>query len=222
MLKKPHLILKTSQCTPKEYTEIFNAHPEPIISVNIARKFSGFITTGQMAAKELGRFDISFFDSGNASLGSGLLALAAARWAREGLTPLDIMKKLEDMKRRTTVYALADVLEYLRESGRISPAELAFGNILNIKPILRLKDGEAHSYAKARTSSKGIDMLIEKVIEHEPFEEIGVMQADNEAGARRVAEALQPYVKKPIVVAELTPTVTAHLGPGIGVAFVTE
>jgi DegV family protein with EDD domain len=212
--KKDSPIPKTSQCTPLEYTEIFNTHPEPIISVNIAREFSGFITTGESAAKELGRFDIKFFDSGNASLGSGLLAIAAAKWARDGFKPMEIMAKLEDMKARTTVYALADTLKYLWESGRISRTELAFGTLFDIKPILRLKDGQAHSFAKTRTSSKGMITLIEKVTEHKPFEDIAVMHVDNEAGARRLADELQQYVDHYIIVAELTPTVASHIGPG--------
>lgn len=219
--KKDAPIPKTSQCPPSEYTAVFEAHPESIISVNIAREFSGFITTGESAAQQLGRFNISFFDSGSASLGNGLLAIKAAEWAREGLTTIEIMEKLEDMKARTTVYALADTLKYLRESGRISLLEQGIGSLLDLKPILRLKDGQAHSIATTRTRKQAFPALLEKVSDHAPFEEIAVMHAGNEAGARGVVEQLQRYVDHEIIVAELTPTVAAHIGPGaIGVAVV--
>ena len=106
-------------------------------------------------------------DSHSASLGLGMLALFAARMAHRGIPPDTIVGHLEAMRERIHVLFVVDTLEYLARSGRIGKARALLGNILGIKPILGVVNGEIVAVDKVRggraAHPKLVDLFREKV-----------------------------------------------------------
>ena len=216
-------IPKTGAPGTEAFKKVYTVHPEPILSIHAAPEFSRMFNTSIEAAQELGRTNITSDNSESASMGIGLLALAAAKWAREGRTVSEILPRLKDMRTRTYVGALGDTLKYLRESGRINIVEQGLGSLLDLKPILQIKNGVATKVMAVRTRKQAIPKFVEWITEHKKFEQVAVVHAGCIEDAKMVANTLQEYVDNEVIVTELSPAVTVHIGPKtLGVAFVTS
>ena len=215
-------IPKTAAPGTEVFKTVYSAHPEPILSIHTAPEFSRMFKASIEAAQELHRTDIESIDSQSASMGVGLLAIAAAKWAREGRTSSEIVPRLDDMRSRTYVGALGDTLRYLRESGRINLLEQGLGSMLDLKPMLQIKNGVATKVKAVRTRSQAIPAFVDWIKERQRFEQVAVMHAGCLDDAKIVAAGLQEYVDTEVILTELSPAVTVHIGPNaIGVAFIT-
>ena len=96
---------------------------------------------------------MTVFDSGNLTLGTGLQVLAAARAAAEGRSMAEIVALLEDLAARTYCFAALDTVEFLRRSGRLTRFQWGLASVLQIKPLLKMNDGESEM-ERVRTSAK--------------------------------------------------------------------
>ena len=157
-------------------------------------------------------------DSHSASLGLGMLALFAARMAHRGIPPDAIVGHLEAMRERIHVLFVVDTLEYLARSGRIGKARALLGNILGIKPILGVVNGEIVAVDKVRggraAHPKLVDLFREKVDPKRP-----VVVTVAHAKAPVWADRLRGLIEKSLVVqevltGEMGPVVVANAGPG--------
>ena len=112
-----------------------------ILSIHIASTLSAIADVARLAAKET-KVPVTVFDSGQLTLGTGLLVLAAAEAAAAGLALADILPKLEDQAARTHCFAALDTLEFLRRSGRLTRFQSSLGALLQVKPLLKMHRGE--------------------------------------------------------------------------------
>ncbi|MBQ3010032.1 MAG: DegV family protein, partial [Oscillospiraceae bacterium] len=143
---------KTSQPTPdafeKEYKKAIAAG-EKVIVLTISSKLSGTFQSASIAAMDYPD-DVYVVDTRSAAIGVGILAELAYELAKQGLDAEAIVAKLEEEKNDLVLFAALDTLEYLVRGGRLSKVAGLAGGLLNIKPVITLKDGEIAVVGKAR------------------------------------------------------------------------
>lgn len=191
-----------------------------VISVHLSYKFSGTVETARNTARQVAADEITVIDSGTASMGLGLCALAAARLAAAGAGRAECAAAAESVARRQQVAVAFETLEYLRRGGRIGRARAFLGGMLRLKPILTVRDGEAHPVMRVRSRAKAIEELFAVVARAEGATEAAVMHTttpdDAEALAARVRAALPAAT---VHLGRFGPVLGVHGGPGmLGVA----
>lgn len=154
----------TSQAIPaafeKEFEKAKEANESAIV-ITLASKFSGTYQSAMIAAAEYD--NIYVVDSGSVAMGSGILVELAFRLLDSGMSVKEIVKILEEEKKKIVIVALVDTLEYLKRGGRISKSVAFAGNVLNIKPVLSVIDGEINMLGKARGSKMGNNRLVQEI-----------------------------------------------------------
>lgn len=138
-----------------DYITVYQQHSGNIISVHLGSGFSAIFDSAEAAAREVGE-RVHPFDSRSASFGVGFMAIKAADLTMEGATVEQILAELDDMRGRTTVVAALDTLDNLQKGGRASRVQNLFGSLLDIKPILEIKNNEFSLIDKVRTRSKSL------------------------------------------------------------------
>ena len=154
----------TSQATPdafmKEFQKAKDAGEEAVV-ITLSSTFSGTYQSATIAAED---FDnVYVVDSRSAAMGSGILVELAFRLLDEGKSAKEIAEILNEEKKRITVVALVDTLEYLKKGGRVSKTVAFAGAVLNMKPVLSVYDGEITTLGKARGSKMGNNLLVQEI-----------------------------------------------------------
>jgi DegV family protein with EDD domain len=213
---------RTSQPSPAEFAEVYarlGSSGDEIISIHLSEKMSGTLQSAVLGKSMVEGVNVHVVDSRSASLGTGLMAVAAARAAREGRLVPDILSMLERIRRSMELYFVVDTLDYLARNGRIGRAQHLLGSLLQFKPILTIdEDGYVSSFEKVRGKSRAFSRLMEIVRERVPEgAEIVAAAVHSEAPAeaeRLVAELGASYNIREKVVTELGPVIGSHVGPG--------
>lgn len=153
---------QTSQINEFRFEEAFKrltADGSEVIAIVISSKLSGTFGCAHRAAKKFaGKAFV--VDSLNACIGERILFEYALRLVRAGgLTAAEIVKELDEKKRKIQVLALLDTLKYLRKGGRISSVAAIAGEMLSIKPVVSIIKGEVKLVGKAVGSKKGNNLL---------------------------------------------------------------
>lgn len=207
----------------KVYDQLAEAGATEIISIHIGSALSAMVSVARLAAQEMRSVPVTVFDSGNLTLGVGLLAMAAAKQAAAGWSRAEVLAALEDQASRTHCIAALDTLEYLRRSGRLSRLQSSLGAILQIKPILKMNGGEFHM-ERARTRNGAKARVMEMVSGLAPFEQVALVHTHTPERLdlyRREAAHLIPDGGQPLI-AEVTPVIGTHIGPGAAGFVVVE
>lgn len=152
---KTGVLPKTSAISEYEYAEIwkkYRAEGYEIIHVNISSEISACHQNARLAAEEVG--GVYPINSRLLSTGSGILVLAAAKYAEEGFSASQIADKLNELKTRVDCSFVLQTLEYLQKGGRCSSV-LAFGaNILKLRPEINMENGTMDVGRKYRGSAE--------------------------------------------------------------------
>jgi DegV family protein with EDD domain len=197
------------------YEQLARAGATEIISIHIGSALSAMVNVARLAAQETQSVPVTVFDSGNLTLGTGLLALTAARTAAEGRPLHEIIAALENQASRTHCIAALDTLEYLRRSGRLSRVQFSLGSVLQIKPVIRMNGGE-FEMERVRTRIGARRRVMELVTQLAPFEQLALVHThapQKVEQLRQQASHLFPAGAEPMV-AEVTPVIGTHIGPG--------
>jgi len=194
-----------------------------ILSVHISETLSATVNVARAAAREFTRIPVTVLDARQLSLGTGIQVEAAARLAALGKSMQEILSALEDLMSRTFVAARLDTLDYLRRSGRMNAIIAGLGSLLQLKPILTMKNGRAES-ERVRTTARAESRLVEMLQQHQPIERFALLHTNVPEKAeeffRRVSHLI-PSGKSYSV--DITPVIGAHIGPGaVGYAIVTK
>lgn len=155
----------TSQITPFAFEEAIDENRkkgEAVIVITMSGKLSGTNQSARSAAQ--GKENVWVVDSENVTVGERILVELALRRKDAGASPEKIVEELEQVKRRVCLVALVDTLEYLKKGGRVSAAVAFAGGLLQIKPVIAIKEGEVVIVGKAR-GSKQADNLIAEAVE---------------------------------------------------------
>ena len=154
----------TSQATPAAFEKVFEevaAAGDSAVVITVASQFSGTCQSARIAAEDYD--NIYVVDSGSVTMGAGILTEYALRCACSGMEAAQIAELLEKKKEDICLIALLDTLEYLKKGGRISSAVAFAGGLLNIKPVINVKDGVIHMLGKARGSRQGNNLLVQEI-----------------------------------------------------------
>jgi DegV family protein with EDD domain len=211
----------TSQPTPGDFLAVYGelGGYERILSLHIAGKLSGTIESARAAAGEIGGERVRTIDSESASAAIAMLGLAIQRRLQVGTTDEEVDALVEGYRRDAGLLFTVETLEYLARGGRIGRARAWAGELLNIKPILSIREGEVLPVKRVRGNRKAFlefANAFEAGSRDEPTLRVGIAHAD----APERAEALRKMVgeRRPAaeieVVTALGPVVGAHAGPG--------
>jgi DegV family protein with EDD domain len=186
-----------------------------ILSIHISHKLSAVVDIARRAAQEVTDAAVTVFDSRQLSLGTGFEVQLAARAAQDGRTMNAILDLLNEQIARTHVFAALDTLEYMRRGGRMNGAITALGDLLQIKPILKMYEGDPTA-ERVRTRTRALQRLKELLAECAPFEKVALVHTDAEARAQALLEEVRGGLPGgEIWVQEINPVLGAHVGPGV-------
>ena len=223
MVEARQEVPKTSQPTPHQFRQAYDqifAEDElaNIISVHLTSKLSGTYASAVQAKSEHPRGDQIFpFDSGGGSGGQGFMALEAARLAEVGRSAQDILNRLDAIRRDLRIWFVLNSLKYAQLSGRVSALAASLVSMLDIKPIIALREGLLEVTERVRTHGKALHHIVQQHAEH--FGEKLVNVAIAHANAPEVAARLEELVRERLNVGELIIVplslgVAVNLGPG--------
>ena len=207
----------------QKYEQLAEEGAQSVLSIHISESLSATINSARMAAEQFKRIPTIVLDSTQLSLGLGFIVEKAAQMANAGHNVDTIQASLQDLMKRTYVFASLETLEYLRRSGRMHFALARLGEILQIKPLLHMHMGKPSAH-RTRTQRRATERLFEWLNEYAPYERLAVVHA----GVQEKAEAMREHLKEflpnsDIPIVQITPVLGSHLGIGaLGFACVSK
>lgn len=222
---------KTSMINPFRWEEEFEkvvAQGDEAVVVTISSKLSGTYESARQASERFGG-KVFVVDSLNASVGERLLCHLALKMRDEGKSASEIASVLDEQKQRICIMAMLNTLEYLKKGGRISSTVAFVGEVLSIKPVVSIVDGEVKMVGKAIGSKNG-NNLLNRLVEKNGIDfsmPLGLIWSGNDDSV------LKKYVRDSARLWEehtdeipayvIGSTIGTHVGPGaIGVAFFAQ
>ncbi len=221
---------KTSQITFAQHYDEFKKFSEEycIIYIPISAKASGSYQSAVLAAENLKEeepdTDITIIENSTFSWEYGYVAIKAAKMVQEGATAQQICDMINSTIKTTEAIFAVDDLKYLKMGGRISASAKILGDVLDIKPILKIEDGLVNSLEKVRGSKKVLPKMISLLSElaNEDNEDpIIIMHSDCLDKAKQYEEAIIEKTSfKDVLIKDIGATIGVHTGPGtIGIIY---
>ena len=209
----------TIQPSPQDFVTAYQkVAPEAdgIVSIHISSKLSGTCNSALQGKKLLEKdFPIEVVDSQTITVGLGIICIAAAKMAKAGESLASVVEEVKQMIPNIRLLALLDTLKYLQKGGRIGKAKALLGSILNVKPMITLKEGEVVPAGQTRSRSKGIERLFSFVESASNIEDLAIAYNTTPDEAQALAERLGSlFTKEAVRVVRLGTTLGVHMGPG--------
>ena len=226
-------IPKSSQPTPEEMLNIFKEIVEAgdsIVGIFLSSKMSGTYSNANMIKdmilEDYPDADIHILDSKTNCMQMGFAVIEAARAASEGKSIDEVINAADHVINNSRFLFTPETLEYLKKGGRIGGAAALFGNVLQIKPILTVVNGETSVFKKVRTRKKAIEEIVNSVLEEIESKGLGdivVHHINCEEDGLKLAKALEEKLNKKVDIQSIGPVIGVHVGPGsIGIAYYTK
>lgn len=209
----------TIQPGPNDFGEVYHKiaqEADGIVSIHISSKLSGTINSA-LLAKDIVKTDcpIEVVDSRTVSVALGLITITTAQAARQGKELQQVLEVAEDAIDNTHTLCLLDTLRYLQLGGRIGKAKALLGTMLNIKPLITVKDGEVVPSGQVRSRVKGIEQLVNFVRGAAKVEDLAIGYSTTFDDAISLSQRLNSLLVKPKArVFRLGTTLGVHGGPG--------
>lgn len=223
----------TSQTTPEEFKAAYARLIEEgydIISIHISSKLSGTMDSAIQAKRAFPGAKIELIDSLSTSMAMGFQVLSVARMAGMGASLSECKSVATEATKHTGVYFALNTLEFLHRGGRIGGAAAFMGTMLNLKPILELKDGRIEAVERVRTFSKTVDRLLDLVEakvgnDKGPVRLAAIHANDPDMADQLLARAIKRFsntVVTDALTTTISPVLGTHSGPrALGLAFMT-
>ncbi|HAU31007.1 MAG: DegV family protein [Desulfotomaculum sp. 46_296] len=220
--KQSKELSSTSQPTPVEFAAVYQKLGGPgksIISIHISSAMSGTVQSANLASRMADGADIEVIDSRVVSMGLGIIVLEAAKCVREGKSKQEVIGAIRKMIEKMEIFFVVETLEYLARGGRIGKAQAFIGTILNVRPILTIKEGIVHPYEKVRGKTRSIDRLVQLVSERAAQKPVicSFIHSADPAGLEelRTKATAKLNLLHPPIESELGAVVGTHAGPGV-------
>lgn len=224
----------TAAPSPGQWTKAFQAAfdedgADEVLCFTVSKTLSSTYDAAFMAATDLMKGKkITVVDTNSLSMAQGFMVLAAVEALEAGGTVEDAIAAAKDVGDRAHLYGALSTLRYLAMSGRVGYVAAGMANLLNIKPILEMREGKLDLLEKIRTRKKSWNRLIElteEVVGDGSIEQLAILHVDSLSDAETFLKTLKKHVDCPedVVFSEMTPGLSVHTGSGmIGIAFVTR
>jgi DegV family protein with EDD domain len=221
-LKASSQLPKTAAPPPQLYAPIYEdaqRKGDTVIVVAPSAKVSGTVRAAEVAAQDFPGADIRIVDTKTVAGNLGTLVLLADQWAKEGADADTIVSRLNEHIQRERTYFMVATLEFLQKGGRIGAAKALLGELLQVKPILSIRDGQVSPFEQQRTHKRALARLVEIVQEQNAIHAVShlcVMQGDALETAKLLVADLSARLSIPeIPIYELPPAIIVHAGPGV-------
>ncbi len=210
----------TTAPAPQDFIDVYRElgkKADGILSIHVSSKLSGTYNSALLGKKAVGnKCPIEIIDSEVVTMGLGHLVIAADKMARAGMSLQEISKEVRHMIPSIRVLGLLDTLKYLALGGRIGKVQALLGSMLNVKPMLTIKDGVLTPSGRVRNRAKGIDILYDYVKNTPEIQDLAVVYNTTLEEAKDFITRLGAiFDKAKIKLARLGPALGVHTGPGI-------
>jgi len=221
LLSEAEQLPTTSQPSAGQFREVYSrltANGDSVISIHISSKLSGTYQSAMAAKAMLPEADITVVDTRSASMGHGLITLAAAEAVQKGKSRDEVIALVHRVMEGLQIVFVVDTLEYLQKGGRIGGAAAFLGTLLNLKPLLEIRDGRVEPLERVRSKEKAIGRALQVMAER--FEGQGplrmvVLHAQSPEEAEQLAQRVQErFDCSSLILGELSPVIGTHAGPG--------
>ena len=209
----------TSQPPPSDFADVYRKlakETDEIVSIQVTSKLSGTYDSA-LRGRELvpAGCHIEVMDSLSVSMGLGLIAMAAARLAKAGESLQGVVDDVKQAIPHIRIFGVFDTLKYLLLGGRIGKAKALLGTLLNVKPLLTMRDGELVPGGLARTRAGGIERLFDFVKNALSIQELAIVHSTTPDEAISLSERIGSiFDEERIHLARLGPALGVHGGPG--------
>ncbi len=198
------------------------AETDAVVSIHLSPQYSGIFNAARLGAEAVAdSLRVVLVDAGQISLGMGLITMVVAEAARDGASLQEILDLLDDLKPRTHLFATLNTLDNLRRGGRVSGLVARVGNLLHIKPILHVHQGQILLHDRVRSWERAQWHLVETVRTMAPFERVMLIHTQRPEAAQALGQALADLLPPHTYTFEVGTTIGIHVGIGAaGVAFI--
>jgi fatty acid kinase fatty acid binding subunit len=212
----------TSQPTPADFLAVYeelSAQYERILSIHIASALSGTFQSAGTAAADLGGDRVHTIDSESASVAIAMLALAVQRRLERGTSDEEVEALVARYRHEHGLLFTVDTLEFLARGGRIGRAKAFAGQLMHVKPILSIRDGEVVPLKRVRGNRRAVQEFVETLqarSEDTPSLRVGIAHADapeRMAQLEKMVRDLRPQAQIEMKTS-LGAVIGAHAGPG--------
>ncbi|NLX02652.1 MAG: DegV family protein [Syntrophomonadaceae bacterium] len=226
IFKSSKMFPTTSQPSAGEFLEVFQrlTPDDEALVILISAELSGTMQSALMARNMLEterQKNIHIIDSRSSSMGMGFQLLKAGKMFAQGRTMSEVIEEVERITIQQEIYFIVDNLEYLVRGGRLSKSSGLIGNLLQLKPVLTVREGKLELFDKVRTSSRAVKLMKQQVEKNKSWiKRLAVIHVQAEEEASKLQQDLQEQYGITALISEAGPVIGAHTGPGtLGIAF---
>jgi DegV family protein with EDD domain len=218
LTKTPHLP-KTSQPSPGLFEDAFRhlaADHDAVLAVLISSRLSGTLQSATIAKEAVSPgLSVEIVDSLNASMGLGLQVLRAAQMVESGLSLEEIARRLRAEVAQYHLVFFVDTLEFLQRGGRIGRATSLLGSLIQLKPLLRIDEGQVVPFERTRTKARAIQGLRDFAASFPSISQLAVLYSSDQEAAEHLANDLRSvFPREQMHLAQFSPVIGTHVGPG--------
>ena len=225
-LAKPGPFPRTSQPTPGEFEAVFRelgSDGGAIVCTTISADLSGTYASAAQARGAVPEMDIRVVDTRSVSVGHYAAVREAVRVVEAGGDADAVVAAIIAVQQTVRVLFTVETLEFLRRGGRIGGARALLGSVLDVKPVLEIREGKIEPVARVRTYPKAIDRVVEEFSRAAAAwggADLLVAHADRPAIAASLVERMRSQAAEAPALTVVGPVIGCHSGPGaIGVGF---
>jgi DegV family protein with EDD domain len=223
------IIPTSSQPSPAWFERYYREYHDQgyeILVITVTAKHSGTYDSASLAKSMVPEATVEVFDSASISLGTGWMVVEAGRAAERGEDLQSIVAKLERIRENSVLYLTPATLKYLQMSGRVGQLQGAIASLLDVKPIIYLKDGVLEAGENIRKRSKALDRLLELLAQDFDSDtpiHLAVIHARADKEAEKLLErAKSMFNVKEYLMEDLVSSLAVHGGPGVVGLFAYE
>jgi DegV family protein with EDD domain len=229
-LKSAPTFPTTSQPPVGDFVAVFKKHLDAghdVLCITLSSLLSGTYNSAETAKNQLDSDKIALVDSKNVATGQTLIVIEAARMVQQGKSTTEIVARLDPLIDGMRLNFVLNTLEYLVKGGRVSSAAGLFGTLLQMKPILHVREGRVEPLERIRTRNKAMARLreiVDAAVRDKNGVRIGVVHTGLPVEAEALSQEFRAkYGLDECMVVEMPPAVAAHAGPGaLGAAYYVE
>lgn len=219
----------TSVASLGDMKEVYSqaaAAADAVVGIHLSAKLSNTYAVAREAVGLLPNKEIHVIDSQTTSMALTLIVRAAAKAAKAGQSAQQVVEVAKAAIPRTGLILTPETLKYLQRGGRIGAAQAFVGGMLDLKPLLEVRDGAIQPLERVRSRKKAVSRMVDTLAERlagKTSIRLAAIHAAAYAEAEEALDALKARLGRAVIetiVADVAPTVAVHAGPGtIGLAY---